>query len=161
MYLKITHHRTEMARREIQEEVRKIFSKYVKNFVQRLKKPDALNMLQSEFDLTEPEASIIFELFDKDQNGELSLWEFQQFYTTVGTNAHEMIQCFHRLEKDHSGTIDIEQAFETLRGMKTDEGKQLEEKDIEMLLKTTAGNEKVITLPKFINLMCRLKVYRV
>lgn len=66
------------------EDVRKIFSKYVKNFVQRLKKPDALTMLQEEFSLTEKEAEIIFELFDKDQNCELSLWEFQQFYTTVG-----------------------------------------------------------------------------
>lgn len=64
--------------------MRKIFSKYVKNFVQRLKKPDALHMLQTEFSMTEQEAAIIFELFDKDQNNELSLWEFQQFYTTVG-----------------------------------------------------------------------------
>ncbi|XP_025083922.1 uncharacterized protein LOC112557962 [Pomacea canaliculata] len=130
------------------------------NFVQRLKKPDALTMLQEEFSLTEKEAEIIFELFDKDQNCELSLWEFQQFYTTVGANAHEMIDSFHKLEKDHSGTIDIEQAWDTLRKMKTEEGNQLRDEDIEMLLKTTAGEEKVITLPKFINLMCRLKVYR-
>ena len=67
------------------EDVRQIFSKYVKNFVQRLKKPDALDMLQKEFCMTEEEALIIFELFDKDQNNELSLWEFQQFYNTVGS----------------------------------------------------------------------------
>nr|KAG5687941.1 hypothetical protein BaRGS_021649 [Batillaria attramentaria] len=145
---------------EYREDVRKIFSKYVKTFVQRLKKPDAICMLQTEFSLSEQEALIIFELFDKDHNNELSLWEFQQFYTTVGSSAHEMIECFHRLEKDHSGTADIEQTWDTLREMKTDEGKQLEEKDIEMLLKTTAGEEKVITLPKFINLMCRLKAFR-
>ena len=71
-----------------------------------------------------------------------------------------MIESFHRLEKDHSGTIDIEQAWDTLRDMKTADGKPLTEKDIEMLLKTTAGEDKVITLPKFINLMCRLRVYR-
>ena len=75
-------------------------------------------------------------------------------------SAHEMIESFHRLEKDHSGTIDIEQAWDTLRDMKTADGKPLTEKDIEMLLKTTAGEDKVITLPKFINLMCRLRVYR-
>lgn len=75
-------------------------------------------------------------------------------------SAHEMIDSFHKLEKDHSGTIDIEQAWDTLRKMKTEEGNQLRDEDIEMLLKTTAGEEKVITLPKFINLMCRLKVYR-
>ena len=51
-------------------------------------------------------------------------------------------------------------AYDALRGMKTDQGQQLSETDIEMLLKTTAGQEKVITLPKFINLMCRLKAYR-
>lgn len=72
-----------------------------------------------------------------------------------------MIETFHKLEKDHSGTIDIEQAWDTLRSMKTDEGKPLREEDIEMLLKTTAGQDKAITLPKFINLMCRLRVYRV
>ena len=71
-----------------------------------------------------------------------------------------MIDCFHKLEKDHSGTIDISQAYDKLRDMKTDEGKPLSEEDIEMLLKTTAGEEKTITLPKFINLMCRLKVYK-
>ncbi|KAK7092949.1 uncharacterized protein [Littorina saxatilis] len=150
-----------MARRAIQDDVRKIFSKYVKNFVQRLKKPDALEMLQTEFNLTEDEAAIMFDLFDKDNNNELSLWEFQQFYNTVGSNAHDIIASFHRLEKDDTGTIDIAEAFDTLRDVKTDEGKTLPEKEIEMLLKTSAGAEKVITLPKFINLMCRLKTYRV
>ena len=42
-------------------------------------------MLQTEFQMTEQEALIMFDLFDKDKNNELSLWEFQQFYVTVGS----------------------------------------------------------------------------
>ena len=42
-------------------------------------------MLENEFNLTEDQASQMFETFDKDMNGDMSLWEFQQFYETVGT----------------------------------------------------------------------------
>ena len=62
-----------------------IFDKYVKNFVRRLKKEDALRMLQTEFHMSHEEAEIMFGVFDKDNNNELSMWEFQQFYNTIGS----------------------------------------------------------------------------
>ena len=67
------------------KEIQAIFEKYQKNKVRRLHKPDALKMLENEFNLTEDQASQMFETFDKDMNGDMSLWEFQQFYETVGT----------------------------------------------------------------------------
>ena len=62
-----------------------IFDKYMHDGVaRRLKKPDALDMLQKEFGLTVEQAEKMFNTFDKDQNGIMSIWEFQQFYMCVG-----------------------------------------------------------------------------
>ncbi|XP_005113272.2 uncharacterized protein LOC101858468 [Aplysia californica] len=136
-----------------------IFSKYQSSFARRLKKPEAMNMLMTEFNLNETEALIMFQAFDKDHNDVLSLWEFRQFYQTIGANAHEMIELFRQLEQDGSGTIDIERAFEAMRSVDSGKGR-LSEEEIEMFLKTTAGESKEIDLHKFLNMMCRLKVYR-
>ncbi|CAL1531542.1 unnamed protein product [Lymnaea stagnalis] len=62
-----------------------MFSKYQTGVARRLKKPEALAMLMNEFALNEIEAQIFFQIFDKDQNEVLSLWEFRQFNQTVGT----------------------------------------------------------------------------
>lgn len=60
------------------------FDKYTQNFVRRLHKPEAIKMFENEYKLTEQEANLMFEIFDKDYNGELSYWEYKQFYLTVG-----------------------------------------------------------------------------
>ncbi|XP_046357386.1 uncharacterized protein [Haliotis cracherodii] len=149
-----------MAIRKIPKEVEQMFDKYVTNFTRRLKKDAALNMLEKEFSLSEEEADIIFGVFDKDQNNELSLWEFNQFYNTIGGDAHTYLAMFNDLQKDHTGLVDIERLWDVLKVMKTAQGNTLEEKDVEMFIKSTAGSEKKIDLPKFINLLCRVKLFR-
>uniref|UniRef100_A0A0B7ACL6 EF-hand domain-containing protein n=1 Tax=Arion vulgaris TaxID=1028688 RepID=A0A0B7ACL6_9EUPU len=141
------------------DEALSIFSKYQSSFARRLKKPEAMTMLMTEFSLTETEANIMFTAFDKDNNDVLSLWEFRQFYQTIGANAHNMIELFCKLEQDGSGTIDIDKAFDALKNIDSGKGK-LSDDEIAMFLKTTAGESKSIDLHKFINMMCRLKVYK-
>ena len=41
-------------------------------------------MFQNEFGLNEVEAESMFDTFDKDKNEIMSIWEFQQFYSTAG-----------------------------------------------------------------------------
>lgn len=67
---------------------------------------------------------------------------------------------FNDLEKDHSGCLDIEKAWDALKNMHTESGQTLEDTDVGALLKTAAGESKSIDLAKFINLLCRLKVYK-
>ena len=39
----------------------------------------------ADFQMTEEQAAQIFDSFDKDRNGVMSIWEFQQFYQMVGS----------------------------------------------------------------------------
>lgn len=67
------------------KEIMDVFEKYIANNVRHLDKKDAVHMLESEFGLDEEQATTMFETFDKDQNGQMSIWEFQQFYVCMGT----------------------------------------------------------------------------
>ena len=62
-----------------------MFDQYVHNNVRRLKRDDALVMFEKEFEMTPEQAAQIFDSFDKDRNGIMSIWEFEQFYHCVGT----------------------------------------------------------------------------
>lgn len=64
--------------------VLELFDRYVENNVRHLNKPDAVNMLMQEFGLDEVQAGVMFESFDKDQNGVMSIWEFEQFFLCMG-----------------------------------------------------------------------------
>lgn len=66
------------------KDVQAIFDKYAQSNVKRLHRPQAIEMLQQEFGMTQQEAMVMFETFDKDKNEIMSIWEFQQFYETVG-----------------------------------------------------------------------------
>lgn len=55
------------------------------NNVRHLEKKEAIHMLRSEFGLDEDQATTMFDTFDKDKNGQMSIWEFQQFYVCMGT----------------------------------------------------------------------------
>jgi Ca2+-binding EF-hand superfamily protein len=68
----------------IRKDVQAIFDKYAQNNVKRLNRQHALEMLQNEFCMTQQEAMVMFDTFDKDKNEIMSIWEFQQFYETVG-----------------------------------------------------------------------------
>lgn len=61
-----------------------VFEKYIKNNVRNLKKDQALDMFENEFGLDRDQGEIMFSTFDKDKNGIMSIWEFQQFYMSVG-----------------------------------------------------------------------------
>lgn len=41
-------------------------------------------MFSQEFGMTQQEAIVMFDTFDKDKNEIMSIWEFQQFFETVG-----------------------------------------------------------------------------
>ncbi|KAK3769842.1 hypothetical protein RRG08_028509 [Elysia crispata] len=148
-----------MAQNGAKDEALAIFSKYQSSFARRLKKPEALTLLKTEFGLSEDEAEIMFQAFDKDHNEVLSLWEFRQFYQTIGANAHDMIELFRSIEDGDTGNVDMEKTFDALKTVESAKG-PLTEEEIEMFLKTTAGESKTIDLHKFLNLMCRLKVYK-
>lgn len=150
-----------MALNGAKDEAQTIFSKYQpqNSFARRLKKPQALELFKTEFGLTDEEAEIMFQAYDKDHNEVLSLWEFRQFYQTIGSNGHYMIELFRSIEDGNSGKVDMDKAFEALRTVETGKG-PLTEEEISNFLKTTAGEAKSIDLHQFLNLLCRLKVYK-
>lgn len=135
-----------------------IFSKYQTTSARRLKKPEALAMFMNEFNLNEIEAQIFFQWFDKDENEVMSLWEFRQFYQTIGNKAHNMLALFYQLEEPGTGNVDIERTFEALKQVDSGKGK-LTEDEIVMFLTTTAGYDKTIDLHKFLNMMSRINIY--
>ena len=67
------------------QEVLNVFEKYIENNVRHLEKREAIHMLESEFGLEPEQAVTMFDTFDKDKNGIMSIWEFQQFYVCMGT----------------------------------------------------------------------------
>ncbi|KAL8572959.1 hypothetical protein ACOMHN_013935 [Nucella lapillus] len=148
-----------MAKRAVSEQTVELFKEYGKTMGQRFKRDEGLDMLTSHFNLTEPEASAIFEFFDSDNNGELSCWEFQHFYDNLGPKARPMMDLFKGLEQsDGSGNVDMAKAFDTLLAMRKEGGLPVQEAELANALKAYAGEEKRIDLTKFINLMCCLKL---
>ncbi|XP_011433767.1 uncharacterized protein [Magallana gigas] len=148
-----------MRRGKIPKEVQFIFDKYAHQNVRSLKKPDAINLLKNEFNLNDAEATCMFDTFDKDQNEIMSIWEFQQFYETVGNGAAEMLNKFHELDVDRSGKLDQQEAKEGLELMTTATGRKLDPREIEFFLKTASDEEGFIDIGKFVSLFKRLKVY--
>lgn len=61
-----------------------VFEKYMKNNVRNLKKEQALELFEKEFGLDQEQGEAMFKTFDKDMNGIMSIWEFQQFYMCMG-----------------------------------------------------------------------------
>ncbi|CAH1788612.1 unnamed protein product [Owenia fusiformis] len=147
-----------MVARKVPKEVQQIFDRYIKNNVRRLKKADAIIMLNKEFELSEEQANVMFDTFDKDKNGIMSIWEFHQFYQTVGASAHEMVEKFKEMDKDGSGQLDADEAREGLRSIKVADGRPLAEKEIEFFIKSTAGEDNVIDIGEFASLLFRLKL---
>ncbi|GFS06932.1 hypothetical protein ElyMa_004717700 [Elysia marginata] len=71
-----------------------------------------------------------------------------------------MIEMFRSIEDGETGNADMEKAFDALKTVETAKG-ALTDEEIENFLKATAGESKTIDLHKFLNLLCRLKVYKV
>ncbi|KAK7477017.1 hypothetical protein BaRGS_00031697 [Batillaria attramentaria] len=146
-------------RKKIPKQVIELFDRYVENNVRHLNKKDAVHMLMAEFGLEEEQAGVMFESFDKDKNGQMSIWEFEQFYACMGTHAQDIVSKFKALDKDGSGKLEVEEATAGLKEIKTATGRGLVDKEIEFFIKTTAGDDGVIDLGQFTNLLHRLKLY--
>jgi len=142
-----------MANRKLPKEVQQIFDRYIQNNVRRLKKEEAIKMLQNEFNFTPEQAQSMFETFDKDKNGIMSIWEFQQFYMCVGKSAQDMVDKFKALDKDGSGKLDVNEAA---IGMKEH---NMGEKEIEFFLNSSQGEDGLIDIGQFAGLLLKLKVY--
>ncbi|ELU13957.1 hypothetical protein CAPTEDRAFT_223283 [Capitella teleta] len=142
-----------MVARKIPKEVQAIFDRYVKNNVRRLAKDEAIAMLEKEFSLAPEQANAMFESFDGDHNGIMSLYEFQQFYQCVGNSAQEMVKKFEELDADGSGKLDVEEAKVGLQAS------GLGEKEIDFFINSTKGKDGQIDIAQFGNLLFRLKVY--
>ncbi|KAL4228843.1 hypothetical protein ACF0H5_011884 [Mactra antiquata] len=153
--------------RKIPKEIIDLFEKYIDNNVRHLEKKDAVHMLESEFGLDEEQASTMFDTFDKDKNGQMSIWEFQQFYVCMGTqqsnpvcSAKEVVEKFKEIDADGSGRIDKEEAREGLKSLKTATGRPLDPKEIEFFIETTSDDDGQIDLGSFTNLLYRLRLYK-
>lgn len=142
-----------MAARKLPKEVQEIFDRYIQNNVRRLKRDEAIAMLGKEFNFTEEQAGSMFDTFDKDKNGIMSIWEFQQFYACVGKSASDMVAKFKTLDKDGSGKLDVAEATE---GMKES---NLGEKEIEFFINSSIGEDGMIDIGQFATLLFKLKVY--
>ncbi|XP_041372404.1 uncharacterized protein LOC121385697 [Gigantopelta aegis] len=146
--------------RKIPKEVIALFDKYIENNVRSLHKEDAIKMLMTEFGLDHEQAQNMFETFDKDKNGIMSIWEFQQFYMCAGTCIPDIVAKFQEIDKDGSGRLDVEEAREGLKSLKTATGRTLTDREIEFFIQTTGSDDKSIDLGHFTNLMYRLKLYK-
>lgn len=147
--------------RQIPKEVMKVFDKYTKNNRRTLPKAEAVKMLNLEFSLSEAEADQLFETFDKDHNGSMSLQEFKIFYMSAGNSAHAIVEKFKEIDADNSGKLDAEEARKALEELKTGTDRNLEEQEIDFFIKTSSGDDGVIDLGQFVNMLFRLKMYKV
>lgn len=145
--------------RKIPQNIVDLFDKYIANNVRHLERDDAIHMLQSEFAFDKDQAETMFETFDKDKNGQMSIWEFQQFYICMGTHAQEVVDKFKEIDKDNSGKIDKDEAREGLKSLTTATGRSLDPKEIEFFIETTSDDEGHINLGSFTNLLYRLRLY--
>ena len=71
-----------------------------------------------------------------------------------------MINKFKEIDADGSGKLDSDEAKEGLRSLKTATGRNLEEKEIEFFMKSCKGEDGLIDLGQFMNLLYTLKLYK-
>lgn len=75
------------------------------------------------------------------------------------TSAQEIVTKFKELDTDGSGKLEMEEARQGLKAIKTATGRGLVDKEVDFFIKTTAGDDGVIDLGQFTNLLYRLKLY--
>ncbi|XP_013419098.1 calmodulin-like protein 3 [Lingula anatina] len=148
-----------MPQRKLPKEVQAMFDKYTQKNIRRLKKEQAITMLTTEFGLTAEQAENMFKTFDSDGNGSLSMWEFQQFYTIVGSSVGELLAKFNEMDKDGSGAIDPEEARAGFKSLMTKTGRNLTEKEVDFFIKTTSSEDGQVDIGKFGHLLYRLKFF--
>ena len=67
---------------------------------------------------------------------------------------------FEDMDLDKNGFLDIEEARNGLKQMKTSDGQDLDGREIDFFIKTTTGENGTIDLGEFADLLTRLKLYR-
>ena len=71
-----------------------------------------------------------------------------------------MVKKFEEMDQDNSGKLSLDEAWAGMRTMKSPTGQPLEERDIELLLKPSVGEDGSIDLGHFAALLFRLKLYK-
>ena len=82
------------------------------------------------------------------------------FIFFVYCSIQDVVQKFREIDKDGSGRLDVEEAREGLKSLKTATGRTLNEREIEFFIQTTGSDDNSIDLGHFTNLMYRLKLYK-
>ena len=67
---------------------------------------------------------------------------------------------FEDMDLDKNGYLDTEEARIGLKQMKTSDGQDLDDREIEFFIKTTTGENNRIDLGEFADLLARLKLYK-
>ena len=73
--------------------------------------------------------------------------------------AQEIVEKFKEIDADGSGKLDVEEAQRGLKSLQTATGRTLVEKEVEFFIKSTSGEDGLIDLGAFTNLLYRLKLY--
>ena len=71
----------------------------------------------------------------------------------------DLVNQFETLDPEETGHVTMETMTSMLSNMKTSDGQDLDDKDVEMLLKTSKNEDKIV-LGDFIAIMYRLRIYR-
>lgn len=147
--------------RKVPDEVQKVFDKYTVNFVRRLNKDKALEMLEKEFELNPERAELMFETFDKDRNSIFSAWEFYLFFVSFGYNTNNYLDTYKKMTIDDNGHVDIAKTWDFLKTLKTLSGRSFDDEELETLIKSIAGEaDRSVDREKFIELVSRIKLTR-
>ncbi len=71
-----------------------------------------------------------------------------------------MVKKFEEMDKDKNGVLDMTEAREGLKTLKTADGSPLDDNEIEFFLKTASMDETKLDLGEFVNLLARLRLYK-
>jgi Ca2+-binding EF-hand superfamily protein len=70
------------------------------------------------------------------------------------------VKRFEEMDKDGSGKLDPEEARTGLKTMKTASGRPFEDREIDFFLKSNTGDDGMIDLGRFVQMLFRLKMYK-
>ena len=71
-----------------------------------------------------------------------------------------MVTKFEELDKDGSGKLDADEAKEGLKSMQTSTGRAFDDKEIAFFIKTNLGEDNLIDIGRFVQMLFRLKMYK-
>ncbi|XP_064623445.1 calcium-binding protein 1-like [Lineus longissimus] len=149
--------------RQLPKEIQAIFDdpEYGAGIGRKLKRENAIKMFVERFGMTEAQADAIFETFDADKNGVMTLREFRQFYATIGNRGQEIMDMFESMDKDKNGKLDAEEATAGLKALKTQDGKEITDEEVKFCINTNKGADGVIDVGELARMLIKLKIIMV